>query len=511
MTTTNTIPKMKHEYKIVTPDIVHINDWNPSHRSNPETPEAKELRESLKESGQLQAVGVILHPTINDHYLVIFGCRRTSCIKAENINAIEIKVFHDISLEEAKTTTIVENLQREDLTDIEMAFEIEKLFKEEFSILEISDKTGKSPTWIARHKNLVNLSPKWLKELRNEKSELYGFNTSKLILISRHIHEIQDDVLNKKWARNLPHDKLEKELLATTRNMSGAPWDLEEEGLSEKKIACINCTQRSACQSGLWSEFGLDDKKESKLDKCLDEQCWDEKLKTYLEIEMTIAMGVYGDSLRFIDSSSVYIDQDTIRPHQYTKTTKSDKESFPVINVTDQGLDKRASYYKLNQTNHNGNASPENEKKKPKTLKERRLGLESRRKRFVMEKVGRLVSASNFDDIKISKEDLPFFLLSLSNKFGADFQNNYPRKDTWEKLDKDSKDKNMQDSWNTSKRIFMKRIKYPNTAEPEYWEVKHMAKIIGLDLKPLEETAQKVIPEPKSWANLKADGTPKVR
>ncbi|MBP7284279.1 MAG: ParB/RepB/Spo0J family partition protein [Leptospiraceae bacterium] len=105
----------------------------------------KELEESIRSYGQLQPVG------INQKNELIYGFRRYKAIKSIGKKTIKVIVVNQ-SLSTSKVAIqIIENLQREDLTDYEYAKAVQGLIKElkdKFPYPLTRKALGKKETWI---------------------------------------------------------------------------------------------------------------------------------------------------------------------------------------------------------------------------------------------------------------------------------------------------------------------------------------------------------------------------
>ena len=145
----------------------------------------QELAASIKEHGILQPIIVRKK---GKKYELVVGERRfraTQLASLDDIPAI-IKSFSDQQMMEL---SILENLQREDLTPIEEAEAYQTLIdKLSFTQEELAKRLGKSRPHIANHIRLLGL-PETIRQLMNEGKlsmghgrALLGLNKKKLIL-----------------------------------------------------------------------------------------------------------------------------------------------------------------------------------------------------------------------------------------------------------------------------------------------------------------------------------------
>ena len=112
-----------------------------------------DLAESIKQNGLIQAITVA---QINDELILIAGERRLRAHQIAGLEYIDANLLYNITDEKLRELSLIENLQREDLTLIEEANAFRKL-NEEYnkSYRDIAALSGKSKTTIA---DIINLS-----------------------------------------------------------------------------------------------------------------------------------------------------------------------------------------------------------------------------------------------------------------------------------------------------------------------------------------------------------------
>ena len=115
-----------------------------------------DLAESIKQNGLIQAITVA---QINDELILIAGERRLRAHQIAELEYIDANLLYNITDEKLRELSLIENLQREDLTLIEEANAFKKL-NEEYnkSYRDIAALSGKSKTTIADIINLSNFS-----------------------------------------------------------------------------------------------------------------------------------------------------------------------------------------------------------------------------------------------------------------------------------------------------------------------------------------------------------------
>jgi len=128
----------------------------------------EELAESIKVSGVVQPI--LVRPSDEDEgrYILIMGERRLHASKKAGKTHIPALV-RKVSLQQAAEMTIVENLQREDLSPLEQA-EAFRVLSQEFNLTqeEIGQRVGLSRVSIANYMRLLKL-PREVMQLLAEK------------------------------------------------------------------------------------------------------------------------------------------------------------------------------------------------------------------------------------------------------------------------------------------------------------------------------------------------------
>ncbi len=133
-------------------------------RSDFNSSKIEELSETIREQGIVQPL-LVTHK--EGKYMLIAGERRLRAAKKAGLRRIPC-IVRDVSEEEALVVSLIENIQREDLSPVEEAVAYRRMVKE-FSMTqeEISEKVGKSRPTVANTLRILTL-PKDLIELIKE-------------------------------------------------------------------------------------------------------------------------------------------------------------------------------------------------------------------------------------------------------------------------------------------------------------------------------------------------------
>ncbi|TGM04825.1 ParB/RepB/Spo0J family partition protein [Leptospira barantonii] len=119
----------------------------------------RELAANIKEYGLLNPITV---RKIGEDFNLIAGERRLKAFKINNATFIPavIKSVHDIDPERIPEYKIIENIQREDLTDLEIALSLNVIKdRQNLSASQLSQKFNKSLSWVKHklsHASMVN-------------------------------------------------------------------------------------------------------------------------------------------------------------------------------------------------------------------------------------------------------------------------------------------------------------------------------------------------------------------
>ncbi len=116
-----------------------------------------ELAESIKAQGMMQPI--VVRPISEKRYEIIAGERRWRAAQLAGMEKVPC-VVKDVGDEAALAMSLIENIQREDLTPMEEAVALNRL-QEEFSLThqEVADAVGKSRATVTNLLRLLSLSP----------------------------------------------------------------------------------------------------------------------------------------------------------------------------------------------------------------------------------------------------------------------------------------------------------------------------------------------------------------
>lgn len=135
-------------------DKIVPNPHQPRERFDEEA--LRELAASIKEKGVFQPVVVRVLSEVDGTYELVVGERRLRACKLISKETIPA-IVRDISPIESREISLIENLQRDDLTLMEEARSLLGLVEQHEVLQTVADKIGKSITYVTRRLALLAL------------------------------------------------------------------------------------------------------------------------------------------------------------------------------------------------------------------------------------------------------------------------------------------------------------------------------------------------------------------
>lgn len=150
--------------KMISLSLIDPNKEQPRKKFDEES--LKELADSIKVHGVLQPILVVKR---NERYLIVAGERRWRASKLAGIKEIPC-IVEEFTNAEIKEISIIENLQRKDLTPIEEAKAIKELI-DEFGWTQevVAERLGKSRPAISNTLRILSLEPEVIEMIENGK------------------------------------------------------------------------------------------------------------------------------------------------------------------------------------------------------------------------------------------------------------------------------------------------------------------------------------------------------
>lgn len=481
------------------------NKWNSRSKINVKTSANQELIASIKKVGVLQAICV--RPK-GKKYQIIYGERRFTCAKAAGLDKIPATV-RDLDDKESRELTIIENMEREDLTPLEEAQGIQELISKKWDIKEIADQLGRSPEWVFRRSRITNLSDKWKAAIQEEDSDVFGASANKLAIISRLRQEDQDAFLDEASYefKTMTVKDVEQETEYYSLELVNAPWDLKDSSLHPEAGSCADCTNRSACTPGLFDQFSDDEKTVSKKDRCLNNVCWRQKTEIFAKGKIEELKKEHKNLGFVVDFrvKSKYQVSPQYQEFSIKKSSKTAKGSIPIVKITETGISP-VNYYKLESWATPAKTKSTAPKKKADgtptaaAVKERTAKLKKRRDALVMANIKKTLEKAKLDDLKIEIDELPFVLIKMAAAFGTKTKYGDSHKKMWKDFETKDTNSSWHSLWEDIRPELSSHLIYrSDQPKIQSYAIEGVAKLLDIDIKALFADACKELPEPKSW------------
>ncbi len=522
-----------------------------SRKVKPGDPGIKQLAESLKTTGQLVPVVV---RQVREGYELLAGQRRLVAAKSLGWEEIKAEIV-EANDDKASIIITTENLQRENLTPFEEAEQLSDLMgRFDNDARAVAAELGRSANWVARRSRLLKLSPKW-KELLKQTDE-YSFWTSftagHLELIARYDEERQDQLIdeleNHYIYDEISIDELERFLAESMMLLKKAPFKTDDETLIPEVGACTSCPKRTSCQSLLFEPEEISADQIEKNDKCLDEACWDKKVRIHVDNQIEKKKAEYPDLVKIVESGERFNDKSVLQSWEYSTCKKSDPEAVPAVVVEGKGAGKLRWIKPHGQLKKSQKVNPD--EKKPlaerseneleREIDDKMRRLEARRAAWLIRHIQEMFNSEMLTTPQVyglrEKDDLSRMLtelkddgqvafprsifnptsdpdpwakiISIAIAFGTTKNCEYSDDNTWIYLKKlyelkDSKTRILE-LWKNVAPVICNRLNF-STAESALelmYEARMICELLGVDFKELEEKAEQEIPMTKTLQNL---------
>ena len=492
------IQKLKMMDVIPSPD-------NPRHVKKDDA-NVKELAESIKSSGLIYPVICRPHPKRKGKFDLRAGFRRFlahQVLDKDTISAIVRSMTDKVALE----ITILDNLQREDLTPLEEARGIKDLMAVGKDTRTIADEIGKTPQWVIRRAKLMNLSPKWLRVISSAHHEYSNLAPVRLELIARFDHNIQDSLFGEYWLGRQSMANFTRYLSNFTRRLKSASWKLDDLILAPKAGACNTCKKRSSVQPGLFDDE-LDPEKIRANDKCLDKLCWEQKSNAGLVFKEAELRKEYPNLLHAATGCMSYNEEkdrpDVVDCYKYTKIKKTTPKALPAIVVYGKNIGSLI-WIKLNKpTGQSGGRKKDKDGKvKPMSMSDKKEQLRKRRLALVLGGLKQFVEKRK----KAPKLTVKHYL-ALSASFGVviDWRSGKQRWKLSSELLTTGQSVMLDKIWEGLKEGIIGSLAVYSVGSIDKDNedaARNVSVILDLDYGTLLKDAEKQIPVPKSWSKDK--------
>jgi len=468
-----------------------------------------DLKNSIAAGGVRVPVHVRVCPNRAGKYDLRAGERRYRACLALGIETIPAIVQAGMDDEAALDLTYIENNFRESLKPLEEAAEI-ALLMERFggNAGSIAKRIGKSEKWVRVRANIAKGLAKSWKNIFAKPDKYPGFQSwtlTHLGLIAR---------LPKAIQLKLLEDFTD----------SGVKWDLDDETLLPEAGACSKCCKRTGHQPMLWFEAH---DQGGQNDRCTDYACYERKRAAWLARRACELREKHPNLIFVADDYPHYNEAEMIaqscgpyvHKFQYKTTGKSSKGAVPAMYVNG----KSAGHLVYVRLDSGGRFRGTRVEGKPTPLVERRAMLDAKRWAQVLLQLREKITVTEVDAVTYAAPAtgimaLTAFLGNVGRYYGQSTVT-VPQKAVRELLadHETGQERALQYLWESLKPTLKQLLTYPGPVNrtPAYLieKAKWIAEVIGVDIEALfaDVCKRKGFTEPKSWKNLKADGTPKAK
>lgn len=111
-----------------------------------------ELAQSIKEHGVISPISLRANPIKDGYYIINHGHRRFRAAKLADKTTIPAFLDNEIDV----FGRFIENIQREDLSPLDIANQLNTFVKDGMQGKDIAEKIGKSDSWVSRHLGLLS-------------------------------------------------------------------------------------------------------------------------------------------------------------------------------------------------------------------------------------------------------------------------------------------------------------------------------------------------------------------
>lgn len=489
----------------------------------------KDILTSVRAGGVQMPIHVWPHPKRKDKYEILDGERRWRACKNLKLKTVPTIVHRGITIQAAMILMITANKFRKKLKPLEEVAEIASCMDHLDSDAKlISGLLGQTEQWVRLRSNIhKNLVPEWRRAFLDPARHPYfkSWSIGHLTFIARLPSSSQQELLKEikerywRWEKVSVQD-LDRRIGGSLMLLIKAKWNLDDDTLLPKAGSCSDCTKRSGSEPVLW--FGaIDDQIKSK-DRCLDPQCWKNKMQIYLQ-QRAKQLSAKFSNLTYRATEHMLSDEKKILtetfgrvfdPEDVQKSTKGAKGSIPAMVVHGKGAGtitfvKEKKFARPAGARRAGRVTP---------LKERRANLKAKRWSQVLIELRKKVETANVGYV-IYKDKITG-IMALAAIVGN--HSIYPGtgKTHLKEIDALVKSKNSELAlaylWASVKPTLDNILTYggPVTQTSQYIidDARWIAGLIQVDIDKIfeEVSKQKGFTEPKSWKDLNADGTPKT-
>jgi len=508
-------------------------------------PALLDLAQSIRAHGVLQPL--LARPMPGDSavrpggqlYDLRAGHRRLLAALIAGLAAVPVLVS-EMTDSEALEITVTENLQRENLHPLEESKGVATLLRA-MPAREVADHLGRPLFWVLRRAKLQDLTDAWKKAM-NDSKLFDSWTAAHYERIARFPHDTQNGILaclnEHDWEIQKDLGSLEEFLTGFLRLLHKAPWKADDAHLEPKAGACSACPKRSSVEPELFDDLEPAKDKTDPGDRCLDPACWERKIAATVRLQIQVLQEKAADrsqpqpillSEHNIEPKSPAgklassLNATVARAYEYTPAKKSDSGAVPAVKADGPSAGRIVWVQPkswVRPKSGRSDRSDKSGKSTPVPLADRRAALQKRRKVLAIDRFRDYLNNLAAFDRKtktapqVSLPDLPrWTILAAALKFGIGTPIPENLNSSFKWIANTSQEEThlmFQDLLRGIIGVLHNRL---FIGEHDIHRVRPIAKFLLIEdkLDAMIAQAETEIPEPKSWASLNPDGTPRKR
>ena len=471
---------------------------------------------TVKRQGVVVPVHVRDHPTKTGHYELRAGERRWTAAKVSGLREIPAIYYPVMTDAQAFELTFTENYQREDLTPMEQGKAVGTLLaKFDNDMQAVASKMGKTIHWVATHAAIdKGLCADWKKAIVS--GRFAAFTAAHLALIAPWPEETQKALMERFSYRGdrLTVADLQREMKEFRHDLSAAKWDITAElptpAGAGKTRACAGCERNSALAPELWQ----DDGKKAGNGHCLDDTCWDARMKAALDAVVAKFKEENPDGV-FVQANEYWKDDaapgiKSLSMNEYDQVKKGDRGAVPALIV--QGLGKGGVRWVKVDASAKEKAQKSAASTTGNSLADRRKVLESKRWAMTCVELDRVLAKTGYEGLQAHAYPASM-VMALAEAFGTKHRYEYPMQEgkKWATvMAVQSPATGAEELWLQVRPVLQERIRnrfgITQVSDELIKEAKAVAQLIGVDLSVIfaDVSTRKGFTEPKAWEALEA-------
>ena len=269
-----------------------------------------ELAENIKTHGVLQPI--LVRSTTAGGYEIVCGERRWRASKTAGKDSIPARIVK-LSDAEALEFSVIENLQREEVHELDEALGFRALIRQDparYTVEVIAAKVGRSNSYIYQRLRLAELTPNVQKVFYEDKltaghameiARLQPKDQERALQQSFPGHNTTAAIFKDKDPRSLSvrdlRDWIQREIHLSLAN---APFDLNDANLVPAVGTCTTCPKRSGSNPLLFADSI------PRKDVCTDRECFNRKVSALVQIRLKQSEEAGEKPVRVSDSFVYY-------------------------------------------------------------------------------------------------------------------------------------------------------------------------------------------------------------